>query len=142
MSFPQTPALITDCAVFDANGRVLLVRRGSEPFKAEYALPGGFVDVGETVEAACAREVREETGISISEQNLLLVGVYSGPDRDPRGHSVSVAFTVRIDRTIEPKPGSDAESAEWIQDWDALSLAFDHAEIIADAKSLLQTHWA
>ena len=122
MSFPQTPALIADCAVFDATGRILLVRRGSEPFKSEYSLPGGFVDVGETVEAACAREVREETGISISEQNLLLVGVYSEPDRDPRGHSVSVAYTVRIDTTIEPKPGSDAESAEWLRDWDALSL--------------------
>ena len=111
MSFPKTPALVTDCAVFDMNDRVLLVRRGSEPFKGRYALPGGFVDVGETVEAACAREVQEETGVSISER-LLLVGVYSKPDRDPRGHSVSIAYTTRIDASAEPKPGSDAESAK------------------------------
>ena len=142
MSFPKTPALVTDCAVFDMNGRVLLVRRGSEPFKGRYALPGGFVHVGETVEAACAREIEEETGVSISDRTLLLVGVYSEPDRDPRGHSVSIAYTTRIDTSVQPKPGSDAESAEWIRDWSALSLAFNHAEIIADAESLIQTHWA
>jgi 8-oxo-dGTP diphosphatase len=142
MSFPKTPALVTDCAVFDMNDRVLLVRRGSEPFKGRYALPGGFVDVGETVEAACAREVEEETGVSISDQRLLLVGVYSKPDRDPRGHTVSIAYTTRIDVSAEPKPGSDAESAEWIRDWSSLSLAFNHTEIIADAESLIQSHWA
>ena len=131
MSFPKTPALVTDCAVFDMNGRVLLVRRGSEPFKGRYALPGGFIHVVETVEAACAREVEEETGVSISDRTLLLVGVYSEPDRDPRGHSVSIAYTTRIDTSVQPKPGSDAESAEWIRDWSALSLSFNHAEIIA-----------
>jgi len=73
MSFPKTPALVTDCAVFDMNGRVLLVRRGIEPFRGWYALPGGFVHVGETVAAACVREVEEETGVSISEQRLLLL---------------------------------------------------------------------
>jgi 8-oxo-dGTP diphosphatase len=142
MSFPKTPALVTDCAVFDMNDRVLLVRRGSEPFKGRYALPGGFVDVGETVEAACVREVEEETGVSITDQRLLLVGVYSKPDRDPRGHSVSIAYTTRINVNADPKPGSDAESAEWIRDWSSLSLAFNHTEIIADAESLIQSHWA
>jgi 8-oxo-dGTP diphosphatase len=98
--------------------------------------------VGETVEAARAREVEEETGVSISDQRLLLVGVYSKPDRDPRGHSVSIAYTTRIETSAEPKPGSDAESAGWIRDWSSLSLAFNHAEIIADAESLIQSHWA
>jgi 8-oxo-dGTP diphosphatase len=98
--------------------------------------------VGETVEAACAREVEEETGVSISDQRLLLVGVYSKPDRDPRGHTVSIAYTTRIDVSAEPKPGSDAESADWIRDWSSLSLAFNHTEIIADAESLIQSHWA
>jgi 8-oxo-dGTP diphosphatase len=140
MSFPKTPALVSDCVLFDANGRVLLVRRGSEPFKGWYSLPGGFVKIGETVERACAREVEEETGVSISERQILLVGVYSDPDRDPRGHSVSIAYTTRLGTTAEPKPGSDAESAEWIDDWTRLSLAFNHADIIADAQSLLQTH--
>jgi 8-oxo-dGTP diphosphatase len=140
MSFPKTPALVADCVVFDAEGRLLLVRRGSEPFKGCHALPGGFVDVGETVEVACVREVKEETGGSISKQSLLLAGVYSRPDRDPRGHSVSTAYTTRLDTNIEPKPGSDAESAEWIGNWKDLSLAFNHAEIIADATALIQTH--
>jgi 8-oxo-dGTP diphosphatase len=140
MSFPKTPALIADGVVFDPDGRLLLVRRGSEPFKGCYALPGGFVDVGEKVEAACAREVKEETGVSIFNKRLLLVGVYSDPARDPRGHSVSVAYTIRIDAKIEPKAGSDAQSAEWISDWRALTLAFNHAEIIDDAASLIQTH--
>jgi 8-oxo-dGTP diphosphatase len=140
MSFPKTPAIVSDCVLFDANERVLLVRRGSEPFKGWYSLPGGFVEIGETVESACAREVGEETGVSISEQEILLVGVYSEPDRDPRGHIVSIAYTTRLDTTAEPKAGSDADSAEWIADWSKLSLAFNHADIIADAQSLLQTH--
>lgn len=125
MSFPETPALVADCVVFDVRDRLLLVRRGSEPFKGWYALPGGFVDVGETVEAACTREVEEETGVPISAQRLLLVGVYSKPDRDPRGHSVSIAYSTRIEASAEPKPGSDADSAEWISDWSDLSLAFN-----------------
>ncbi len=90
MAFPKTPALSTDCAIFDGKGRVLLIRRGNPPFKGEHALPGGFVEIGETVEDACRREVLEEVGIEVGE--LRLIGVYSDPDRDPRGHAVSVAF--------------------------------------------------
>ena len=58
LAIPKTPALTTDCVIFDIEGRVLVVRRKNEPFKGSYALPGGFVDIGETVEAACRREVR------------------------------------------------------------------------------------
>jgi 8-oxo-dGTP diphosphatase len=140
MSLKQTPSLVTDCAVFDSIGRVLLVRRGSEPFKGCYALPGGFVDIGETVEAACRREVQEETGVKISEQSLLLVQVYSDPDRDPRGHTVSVAYATVLPATVEPKAGSDAEDVEWVSDWSDRTLAFNHSEILSDAKSLIETH--
>jgi 8-oxo-dGTP diphosphatase len=87
---PETPLLATDCVIRDDDGRIVLVRRQNDPFKDGYALPGGFVDLGETVEAACRREVLEETGLSVGA--LKLVGVYSDPRRDPRGHSVSVAF--------------------------------------------------
>jgi 8-oxo-dGTP diphosphatase len=134
MAFPKTPALMTDCAVFDPDGRVLLVRRKNEPFAGRYALPGGFVDLGETVEAACCRELEEETGVAVIDSRLKLVGVYSDPDRDPRGHSVSIAFTTTLEQAVVPKAGTDAQSAAWITDWRAEILAFNHAEILADAK--------
>jgi 8-oxo-dGTP diphosphatase len=62
MTLPRTPALATDCVVFDPLGRVLLIRRGHEPCAGKHALPGGFVKIGETVASACRREVKEETG--------------------------------------------------------------------------------
>jgi 8-oxo-dGTP diphosphatase len=130
-AFPKTPALMTDCAVFEPDGRVLLVRRKHAQFAGFYALPGGFVNVGETIEAACCREVREETGVSISKGQLHLIGVYSDPARDPRGHSVSIAYGTTLERPVEPKSGSDAETAEWITDWRKVRLAFNHAEILA-----------
>ena len=135
MALPSTPLLTTDCVICDRDGRVLLIRRKNEPFKGAYALPGGFVDIGETVEAACRREVLEEAGITVSE--LQLVGVYSDPGRDPRGHTVSVAYVSRLPDTPSPKAGSDAEAAEWAQNWRALDLAFDHAKIIADAERIM-----
>lgn len=134
MPLPRTPALTTDCAVFDARGRVLLIRRRNPPFEGRYALPGGFVDVGETVEDACRRELKEETGLKVGA--LRLIGVYSEPERDPRGHTCSIAFLARID-SAEPKAGDDAAAAEWVKDWRSLALAFDHAQILADAEKLL-----
>ncbi|MEZ5773800.1 MAG: NUDIX hydrolase [Hyphomicrobiaceae bacterium] len=127
---PVTPLLTADCVAFDRKGRVLLIRRGRPPFAGSYALPGGFVDPGETVEAACAREFREETGLEAG--RLRLVGVWSGPDRDPRGPTATVAFmTVIAGRA--PRAGDDAAAAGWIEDWRRQPLAFDHAEIIAAA---------
>jgi 8-oxo-dGTP diphosphatase len=134
MAIPKTPLLTTDCVIWDKDGRVLLIRRKNEPFKGAYALPGGFVDIGETVEAACRREVLEEAGLAVGE--LRLVGVYSDPRRDPRGHTVSIVYLARLSRAPSPSAGSDAETAEWIKDWRALDLAFDHGKIIADAKKI------
>jgi 8-oxo-dGTP diphosphatase len=131
-AFPNTPALMTDCVVFEPDGRVLLVRRKHEPFAGCYALPGGFVNIGETIEAACCREVREEAGVSLSKGQLHLIGVYSDPARDPRGHSVSIAYGTTLERQVEPQAGSDAEGAEWVIDWKKVHLAFNHAEILAD----------
>ena len=136
MGMPKTPLLTTDCVICDRDRRVLLIRRKNEPFKGAYALPGGFVDIGETVEAACRREVLEESGIAVSV--LQLVGVYSDPGRDPRGHTVSVAYLARLPDTPSPKAGSDAEAAEWAKDWRTLDLAFDHAKIIADAEKMMK----
>jgi 8-oxo-dGTP diphosphatase len=130
----KTPALTTDCVIFDDRRRVLLIRRKNEPFKGAYALPGGFVDVGETVEGACRREVREEVGIEVG--NLSLIGVYSDPNRDPRGHTVSVAYLALLPRALPPHAGSDAAAAEWIEDWRRHTVAFDHAKILGDAERL------
>jgi 8-oxo-dGTP diphosphatase len=134
MPFPATPALTTDCVVFDERGYVLLIRRGNEPFKGSYALPGGFVDVGERVEDGCRRELSEETGLHVGE--LRLVGVYSDPGRDPRGHTCSVAYLAQVGRA-DVTAGDDAAAAEWVADWRRQKLAFDHAQIIADAEKLL-----
>ena len=135
MALPKTPALTTDCVIVESEGRVLLIRRGNEPFAGFYALPGGFVEIGETVESACRREVLEETGVPVSQ--LALVGVYSDPERDPRGHTVSIAYATRLSEAASPRPGSDAENVEWIKDWRGLALAFDHAKILADAERAL-----
>ena len=135
MGMPKTPLLTTDCVLCDQEERVLLIRRRNEPFKGAYALPGGFVDIGETVEAACRREVLEETGLAVDE--LRLVGVYSDPRRDPRGHTVSVAYLTFMPKGARPRAGSDAEAAEWVKDWRGQNLAFDHAQIIEDALKII-----
>jgi 8-oxo-dGTP diphosphatase len=134
MPLPKTPLLTTDCVIRDGDSRVLLIRRKNQPFKGAYALPGGFVDIGETVEAACRREVREETGLIVDA--LCLIGVYSDPNRDPRGHTVSVAYMTILPQVQRPRAGSDAESVEWVANWRDLELAFDHARIIADAEKV------
>jgi 8-oxo-dGTP diphosphatase len=130
MARPRTPLLTVDCVVLDGEGRVLLIRRRNPPFKGRYALPGGFVDIGETVEEACRRELREETGVKA--RKIELVGVYSDPRRDPRGHTVSAAFFTRV-RRAKAAAGDDAAAAEWVKDWKHVRLAFDHADILKDA---------
>ncbi len=126
---PRGPALTVD-AVWLYHGRVLLVRRGREPFLGRWALPGGFVEPDETVEAAVERELLEETGLQGRVERLL--GVYSGPGRDPRGPTVSVAFLMR-GRPGAPRGGDDAAFAAWLPIREARPLAFDHALILRDA---------
>jgi 8-oxo-dGTP diphosphatase len=99
MPLPRTPALTVDCVAIDGERRLLLIRRKNPPHAGKYALPGGFVDVGETVEDACRRELMEETGIKAG--RLVLIGVYSNPGRDPRRHTCSVAFLTRIARAAK-----------------------------------------
>ena len=127
--FP-TPGLTADALVV-RDGQVLLVQRGKEPFKGSWALPGGFVEVGETTVHACMRELREECGIVGEVVDLL--GVYDDPDRDPRGHIVTVAYVVKAAEGAEPRAGDDAAGVRWF-DLDALpkDLAADHGEILED----------
>lgn len=126
----KQPALAADCVVFDKTGRLLLIRRKNPPFQGQYALPGGFVDYGERMEQAALRELHEETGIS--GRIVRLIGVYSRPDRDPRGHCVSAVYLVDADGQ-QPVAGDDAASAEFVVNFRAEKLAFDHDEIVADA---------
>jgi 8-oxo-dGTP diphosphatase len=130
---PRTPLLTVDGVVAE-DGQVLLVRRRNPPFAGQYALPGGFVDCGETVEAAVVREVREETGLQTRIEQLL--GVYSDPSRDPRGHTVSVTYLLRRESGT-PAGADDADDARFFPLDTLPTLAFDHAHILADARRAL-----
>ena len=128
MARPETPKLMVD-VIIPSERRVILIRRGSDPYEGRWALPGGFVQVGETVEQAALREAAEETGLAV--ELARLVGVYSDPERDPRGHNVSVAFLTRV-LSGELSAATDAAEASLL-DLDTVELAFDHRRIIADA---------
>ncbi|PIE75222.1 MAG: hypothetical protein CSA18_01135 [Deltaproteobacteria bacterium] len=127
---PATPLLAVDAVIFDKK-RILLIKRKNYPHG--YALPGGFVDIGENVENAVRREVYEETGIKI--KNEILIGVYSEPDRDPRGHCVSIAFfCIPENKKIIPRGGDDAlEAAFFPIDSLPENIVFDHKKIISDS---------
>ncbi|MCX6672430.1 MAG: NUDIX hydrolase [Methanothrix sp.] len=129
-----TPLLAVDAVILFAEG-IVLIKRDKPPFAGSYALPGGFVEVGETVEAAAAREACEETGLVI--ELLGLVGIYSNPARDPRGHVVSAAFLAK--GRGELVSGSDARSAQVFALMGLPPLAFDHDKIISDALSLAKS---
>jgi 8-oxo-dGTP diphosphatase len=139
MPIPKTPLLTVDCVVVDGDRRVLFIKRGRPPFQGAYALPGGFVDIGETVEDACRRELLEETGVKL--RALKLIGVYSAPDRDPRSHTVSVAYLARAvsaKAVASAVAGDDASAVEWVAKWRDVDLAFDHRQIVADAFKLMR----
>ena len=129
--FQSSPRLAADLLIY--RGReVLLIERMNEPHG--YAIPGGFVDLGESVEDTAVRELREETGIDVSKADISLVGVYSEPSRDVRGHTVSVIYSCDITgREVEAEGRDDALSAKFF-DIDNLpdELAFDHRKVLND----------
>ncbi|HIH76056.1 MAG TPA: NUDIX hydrolase [Methanomassiliicoccales archaeon] len=124
----KNPSLTCDGLVL-RKGKVLLVKRGREPFRGCHALPGGFVEYGESAEDCVVREIREETGLDT--EVLQLVGVYSEMGRDPRGHFVTLLYLLR-EKGGALKPGDDADSAEFFALSDLPDLAFDHGKMIAD----------
>nr|MDO8135129.1 NUDIX hydrolase [Candidatus Njordarchaeum guaymaensis] len=127
----KSPALTVDIIIVGKTGSIILVKRLNPPFKGDWALPGGFVEYGETVEAAAAREAKEETGIDI--KLIKIVGVYSAPDRDPRGHTVSICFLAR-EVGGELKADTDAKEATGFQPSSLpKKLAFDHGQMLIDA---------
>ena len=134
------PAGTTDCVAvrFDEDQlKLLLIKRNQPPFKGSWALPGGFLDMGEDLEACVRRELEEETGLtSVYVEQLK---AYGDTDRDPRGRTVSVAFLGLVrpgDHFVNA--GSDASDAEWFLVDELPNLAFDHDVIISDAWEMLR----
>jgi 8-oxo-dGTP diphosphatase len=128
------PAVTVDIVLFhrsNRGARVLLIKRRHEPFKGRWALPGGFVDIDESLEKAAARELHEETGLDGIE--LEQIGAFGDPGRDPRGHTVSVVFSALLEDRPEPTAADDAEAAAWHSASAPPALAFDHRKILREA---------
>jgi 8-oxo-dGTP diphosphatase len=136
------PAITVDI-IIEREGNLLMVRRKNDPFKGLLCIPGGFVEFGEKVEIAAKREAYEETNLQV--EPIAILGVYSDPQRDPRGHTVSVSFIAKIIGGI-PKAGDDADDVEWVPlDDNRLQLAFDHSRIVQDYRSWKKvngTYWS
>lgn len=127
----KNPKLTVDGIIFKDH-KVLLIKRKNPPFKGKWALPGGFVEYNEKTEDAVVREIFEETGLKTRVRSLL--GVYSDPSRDPRGHTVSVAYILET-QDEQPVGGDDAFLAKFFILDNLPELAFDHKIIIEEAIS-------
>jgi 8-oxo-dGTP diphosphatase len=138
---PSVTVDIVTLSVIDAELRVLLIRRGEHPFKGAWALPGGFVrvgdghrDQGEDLDAAAARELEEETSLPVENVHLEQLGAFGRAGRDPRMRVITVAYYALIRPDLVPlvKAGGDAASAAWVpvQGLRPSGLAFDHFEIV------------
>ena len=136
------PAVTADCVVItkEAEPKVLLIQRGSEPFKGGWAFPGGFMNMDETTEQCAIRELEEETGLRVSKVHQ--IGAYSKIDRDPRGRTITAAYLAIVDEPMDVRGQDDAAKAEWWPLSDFLDepsgkserphLAFDHYDIMLD----------
>ena len=141
----RRPGLTVDGVILNRRPRmllgdscsVLLIERGAEPFQGSYALPGGFVEYGEDIEAAIHREIEEETGLS--GLPFRQFRTFGQPDRDPRGHTVSVVYVaVIIGDPPEATAGDDAATAAWFPIKKLPPLAFDHAQILTKVLDTLK----
>lgn len=121
-------------AIVVHRGKILLIQRQRKPFKDHWAIPGGFVEITETTQDGCLRELKEEAGVS--GRIVSLVGVYDTPDRDPR-HTVCISYLVEVAGRVSIKAGDDARKVDWFS-LDELpeQIAFDHREQIQAAKQL------
>jgi 8-oxo-dGTP diphosphatase len=120
-----------DAIISCGNASIILIRRKNPPYKGLWALPGGFVEYGETVESAAKREVKEETGLQVDLKDIL--GVYSDPKRDPRGHVISICVMAQK-KGGTLKADTDASQVQCLEIEDILKLeiAFDHKKILKD----------
>ena len=125
------PSIAVD-VILEKDDHLLVVLRKKDPFKGSFAIPGGFMNEGERVEDAATREMLEETSLNIELIDIL--GVYSAPNRDPRGHVVSIVFIAKM-LSGNAKAGDDADSFEWLTIEDLIKnkrVAFDHIKILED----------
>lgn len=129
------PAVTADCVVItkEAEPKVLLIQRGADPYKGYWAFPGGFMNMDETTEQCAIRELEEETGLKVS--TVRQIGAYSKVDRDPRGRTITVAYLAIIDKPAQVTGQDDAAKAKWFPLSALPELAFDHADIMADANN-------
>lgn len=127
------PAVTTDCVVFtkEEEPKVLLIQRGNEPYKGCWAFPGGFMNMEETAEECAVRELKEETGLTVT--RIQQIGAYSKVDRDPRGRTVSIAYLAIVDAPTAVSGMDDAAKAAWFPLSSLPDLAFDHQDIMTDA---------
>ena len=131
----RNPTPTADVVIYAPDRGVVIISRANEP--VGFALPGGFIEEGECAETAAVREMREETGLDVELTGLL--GVYSRPDRDPRQHTLTVAFAGKPRNPKALQAGDDAAHAAFYP-LDALPqpLVFDHAQILADFRAVLE----
>lgn len=133
------PMVTVDAIVFNTSGdspKLLLIKRGNEPFKGKWAFPGGFVDMDEELEDAAARELAEETGLT--GVKLTQLQAFGKCGRDPRGRNISVMF-IGITKDSKIKGGDDAAEAKWFDINNLPPLAFDHNDVAAIAIEKLKT---
>ena len=136
--YPRPAVTVDMVLIYPAeNGtRILLIKRRDDPFRDKYALPGGFMEMEETLEEAAFRELKEETGMEV--EKLVQFRAYSAVDRDPRGRTVSVVYYhILRHKPGNPAPGDDAASASWFPLNSLPDLAFDHNMIVSDLRKQL-----
>ncbi len=135
----QEIAITVDAVIvkdLNSSAKILLIKRKNEPYKNKWALPGGFLEATENLEDGAKRELLEETGVVV--EDLLQLKAYGDLNRDPRGRTVSIAFIGIVNKEVRIKAGDDAKEAVWFNLDELPELAFDHSEIIEDAKRYLQ----
>lgn len=133
--------MTTDIVVFAPHKgtiKVLLVKRGNEPFKGKWALPGGFLNEDETAEECALRELKEETGLDLKPNQIYQVHTFTSLDRDPRGRTISICFSAFVDYE-KVAGGDDAAEAQWVSFADLPDLAFDHEAMCETSLNFMRT---